>query len=67
MVYHIEFADPTGQRFTLEGVKYMQKTPGSTAVRDLLGDYTTLYTHVSAASPMVPIYRVRISRSAPES
>jgi cholesterol oxidase len=47
MRYHLEFADPGGQRYTLEGVKYMQKDPGTAAVRDLLGDYTTLYTHIS--------------------
>jgi hypothetical protein len=51
MRYHLEFADPAGQRFTLEGVKYMQKDPGSPAVRDLLGDYTTLYTHISQQLP----------------
>ena len=27
MRYHLEFADPAGQRYTLEGVKYMQKDP----------------------------------------
>jgi hypothetical protein len=46
MRYHIEFADTSGQRYTLEGVKYMQKDQGTAAIRDLLGDYTTLYTHV---------------------
>jgi hypothetical protein len=47
MHYHLEFANPSGQRYTLEGVKYMQKDPGTQAVRDLLGDYTTLYTHIT--------------------
>ena len=47
MHYYLEFADPSGQRYSLDGVKYMQKDPGQNAVRDLLGDYTTLYTHIS--------------------
>lgn len=46
MRYHLEFADSAGQRYTLDGVKYMQKDAGAPAVRDLLGDYTTLYTHM---------------------
>jgi cholesterol oxidase len=51
MRYHIEFADPSGQRYVLEGVKYMQKDSGFQAIRDLLGDYTTLYTHIYQQSP----------------
>jgi len=51
MRYHIEFADSAGQRYTLEGTKYMQKDSGTTAVRDLLGDYTTLYTHIYRQLP----------------
>ncbi len=51
MGYHIEFADTSGERFTLEGVKYMQKDAGTEALRDLLGDYTTLYTHVYQQMP----------------
>ena len=51
MRYHIEFADSAGQRHVLEGVKYMQKDPGFPALGDLLGDYTTLYTHVSQQLP----------------
>jgi cholesterol oxidase len=47
MRYHIEFAHPAGQRYVLEGVKYMQKDAATPGVRDLLGDYTTLYTHVT--------------------
>ena len=47
MRYHLEFADPSGQRYTLEGVKYMQKDGATPAVADLLGDYTTLYTHIT--------------------
>ncbi|HUB33423.1 MAG TPA: GMC family oxidoreductase [Bryobacteraceae bacterium] len=46
MRYHIEFSDPAGVRYCLEGVKYMQKDPDVAAVRDLLGDYTTLYCHI---------------------
>jgi len=46
MNYHLEFADAAGQRYTFEGVKYMQKDPGTPAIRDVLGDYTTLYCHV---------------------
>jgi hypothetical protein len=42
MNYHIEFLVGGGRRFTLEGVKYMEKDAG-----DLLYDYTTLYCHVS--------------------
>jgi hypothetical protein len=51
MHYHLEFADTAGQRYTLEGVKYMQKDPKEAAVRDLLGDYTTLYTHIYQQLP----------------
>jgi len=46
MRYHLEFADASGSRYTLEGVKYMQKDAGVQPIADLLGDYTTLYTHV---------------------
>ncbi len=51
MHYYLEFADPSGKRYTLDGIKYMQKDAGQPAVRDLLGDYTTLYTHVAALQP----------------
>jgi cholesterol oxidase len=51
MRYHIEFADTAGQRYTLEGVKYMQKDAGFPPIGDLMGDYTTLYTHVSQQLP----------------
>jgi cholesterol oxidase len=47
MCYHLEFADTAGRRYALDGVKYMQKDAGTPAVRDLLGDYTTLYAHIS--------------------
>ncbi len=47
MRYHIEFADASGQRFTFDGVKYLQKDAGSGAIPDILGDFTTLYAHVS--------------------
>ncbi|HTS66103.1 MAG TPA: GMC family oxidoreductase [Candidatus Acidoferrales bacterium] len=58
MRYHLEFAGASGQRYTLEGVKYMQKDADSAAIRDLLGDYTTLYTHVyqqQADGPPKPV------------
>jgi hypothetical protein len=29
----------------------MQKDPGTPAVRDLLGDYTTLYAHIARSQP----------------
>jgi hypothetical protein len=51
MNYHIEFVDTAGQRYTLDGTKYMQKDPGFPAIADLLNDYTTLYTHVSQKAP----------------
>jgi len=45
MSYRIAFRSPAGREFLFEGNKYMQKTGGAgvRAVRDLLGDYTTLY------------------------
>ena len=46
MNYHIEFLAGGGRRFTLEGVKYMEKDAG-----DLLHDYTTLYCHLSEQQP----------------
>jgi cholesterol oxidase len=46
MRYTIEFIATGGQRYALEGTKYMQKDEGFAAIRDLLGDYTTLYTHL---------------------
>jgi cholesterol oxidase len=51
MRYHIEFADTAGQRYALDGVKYMQKDPGFAAMADLLADYTTLYTHLTQQMP----------------
>jgi cholesterol oxidase len=48
MRYHIEFASPAGRRFAFDGTKYMQKDPDApNAIRDLLGDYTTLYSRVT--------------------
>ncbi len=47
MHYYLEFADPSGKRYSLDGVKYMQKDAGEPAARDLLGDYTTLYAHIA--------------------
>ncbi len=48
MIYHLEFADSGGRRFTLEGRKYMQKDEGGgiRGVREVLEDYTTLFAHV---------------------
>ncbi len=51
MRYHLEFADAAGQRYTLEGVKYMQKNSANQAIADVLGDYTTLYTHLYQQMP----------------
>jgi hypothetical protein len=49
MRYHIEFRSAAGRRFALDGTKYMQRdsAAASDAIRELLGDYTTLYCHVS--------------------
>jgi hypothetical protein len=46
MNYHIEFLAGGGQRYTLEGVKYMQSNVGN-----LLEDYTTLFCHVYQQQP----------------
>jgi hypothetical protein len=46
MNYHLEFLAAGGRRFTLEGVKYMERDVG-----DLLQDYTTLYCHVFEQQP----------------
>ena len=49
MRYHIEFADTAGQRYTLEGVKYMQKnsaTPGDRRCAWRLHD--ALHAHLPA-------------------
>ncbi len=54
MRYHLEFSSDDGTAYVLEGRKYMQKTgagTGAAAVRDLLGDYTTLYCHVYKRGP----------------
>jgi len=51
MRYHLEFADTGGQRYALDGVKYMQKDQGFPAMSDLLGDYTTLYAHITRQLP----------------
>ena len=51
MRYHFEFADTAGTRYTLEGVKYMQKNSANQAIADVLGDYTTLYTHIYQQMP----------------
>jgi hypothetical protein len=51
MRYHIVFADAALQRYTLEGVKYMQKDRGFPPISDVLGDYTTLYAHITQQLP----------------
>jgi hypothetical protein len=51
MRYHIEFVSTAGRRYALDGTKYMQKDAGAPAVRDLLSDYTTLYSHVAELLP----------------
>src|SRR6185295_18199076 len=53
MRYHIEFTTNTRRRFTLEGVKYMQKDASGVvkSIQDLLQDYTTLYCHVTEQLP----------------
>ena len=42
MNYHIEFAAADGSRYTLEGVKHMQKDSNDPG--ELLADYTTLFS-----------------------
>ena len=46
--YHLEFRSPEGRRFYLDGRKYMQKDSGGglRGLRELLDDYTTLYSHL---------------------
>jgi hypothetical protein len=48
MRYHLVFSRPDGRRFYLEGRKYMQKDSGGgfRGMRELLEDYTTLYSHI---------------------
>ena len=53
MQYRIAFTGPTGRRFALEGVKYMQKDDAGVfrSIREILQDYTTLYCHVYELFP----------------
>ncbi len=53
MVYHIEFLNPAGQRYALDGVKYMQRNTsgGLRNMGEILQDYTTLYCHVRKLLP----------------
>lgn len=46
--YHLEFQSADRRKFTFEGVKYTQKdgTGLFPSIRDILGDYTTLFCHV---------------------
>jgi cholesterol oxidase len=48
MRYHLEFAEPGGRRYTLEGVKYMQRdaSGGLRTIAELLEDYTTLFARL---------------------
>jgi cholesterol oxidase len=48
MRYHLEFLSDGGERYLLEGRKYMERTGrgGAAAMRELLSDYTTLFCHV---------------------
>jgi hypothetical protein len=48
MRYHIQFSSPGGQRYTFEGVKYMQRAgvAGIASVAEVLQNYTALYCHV---------------------
>ncbi|MCS6952198.1 MAG: GMC family oxidoreductase [Bryobacterales bacterium] len=48
MRYHLEFDTPAGRRYTLEGVKYMQRDTAGTGrtVAELFADYTTLYARL---------------------
>jgi cholesterol oxidase len=48
MRYHLEFTTPAGWRYTLEGVKYMQRdsSDGLRTVAELLEDYTTLFARL---------------------
>ncbi len=54
MHYYLEFAGSGERRYALDGVKYMQKDETQTGVpaaREVLNDYTTLYTHVYELLP----------------
>jgi hypothetical protein len=52
MRYHVEFVSTAGRRYALDGTKYMQKDPDApNAIRDLLGDYTTLYSRITELLP----------------
>jgi cholesterol oxidase len=48
MRYHLEFRTPGGRRYTLEGVKYMQRdtSGGMRTVAELFEDYTTLFARL---------------------
>ncbi len=53
MVYHIEFSNPAGQRYALDGIKYMQRSTsgGVRNIGEILQDYTTLYCHIHQLLP----------------
>lgn len=49
MCYHLEFSTDAGKQFTLEGLKYMQKSEEDAGPRtfgEVMEDYTTLYARV---------------------
>jgi hypothetical protein len=56
LCYHIEFRSSDGREYVFEGRKYMQRSGGD-AVRDILGDYTTLFSkvHQRKAGKLEPI------------
>jgi cholesterol oxidase len=53
MVYHLEFLNPAGQRYALDGIKYMERSTsgGVRNIGEILQDYTTLYCHVHELLP----------------
>lgn len=56
MQYYLRFVTDTGQRFALDGRKYMQKDrpAGVDAAREVVDDYTTLYARVFDLSAPEP-------------
>lgn len=52
MVYHIEFLTPSGKRYSLDALKYMQRDGGGgfRNLGDILEDFTTAYGHLTNPS-----------------
>ena len=48
MRYHLEFRSDSGTAYVFQGVKYMERNGAGAAqaILELLGDYTTVYSHV---------------------